>query len=103
MPRIAEFYGIAIHMYFRDHAPGHFQAICGRFDADVGIAAGDLLKGKLPMRARRLGRERSQDSLGTGRPIVWRDRVTCRFSDGRIAEDWVSTDLAERLLLGRKR
>jgi hypothetical protein len=39
----------------------------------------------------------------TGRPIVWRDMVTSRFQDGRIAEDWVLTDLAERLLLARKR
>ncbi len=39
----------------------------------------------------------------TGRPIVWRDMVTSRFHDGLIAEDWVITDLAERLLLGRKR
>jgi steroid delta-isomerase-like uncharacterized protein len=39
----------------------------------------------------------------TGRPIVWRDMVTSRFRDGLIVEDWSITDLAERLLLGRKR
>ncbi|HKB16995.1 MAG TPA: ester cyclase, partial [Planctomycetota bacterium] len=39
----------------------------------------------------------------SGRRIVWRDMVTSRFRDGRIAEDWVITDLAERLLLLRKR
>ncbi len=39
----------------------------------------------------------------TGRPIVWRDMATSRFRDGLIAEDWVITDLAERLLLARKR
>jgi steroid delta-isomerase-like uncharacterized protein len=39
----------------------------------------------------------------TGRPIVWRDMVTSRFRDGLIAEDWIITDLAERLLLARKR
>ena len=38
----------------------------------------------------------------TGRPIAWREMVTSRFVDGRIAEEWVVTDLAERLLLGRK-
>lgn len=38
----------------------------------------------------------------TGRPIVWRDMVASRFQGGLIAEDWVITDLAERLLLGRK-
>jgi hypothetical protein len=30
-------------------------------------------------------------------------RSTCRFRNGLIAEDWVITDLAERLLLARKR
>ena len=39
----------------------------------------------------------------TGRRIVWRDMVVSRFRDGLIAEDWVITDLAERLLLSRKR
>ena len=34
----------------------------------------------------------------TGRPIVWRDMVISRFRNGLIAEDWVITDLAERLL-----
>lgn len=39
----------------------------------------------------------------TGRRIVWRDMVTSRFRNGLIAEDWFITDLAERLLLSRKR
>lgn len=39
----------------------------------------------------------------TGRPLVWRDMVTSRFQRGRIVEDWVLTDLAERPLLARKR
>jgi steroid delta-isomerase-like uncharacterized protein len=39
----------------------------------------------------------------TGRPLIWRDMVISRFRDGRIAEDWLLTDLAERLLLARKR
>jgi len=34
--------------------------------------------------------------------VVWRDMVTSRFCDGLIAEEWVVTDLAERLLLTRK-
>lgn len=39
----------------------------------------------------------------TGRRIVWRDMITTRFRKGLIAEDWVITDLAEHLLLARKR
>jgi hypothetical protein len=29
MPRISEFYGILVYMYYRDHAPPHFHAIYG--------------------------------------------------------------------------
>ena len=39
----------------------------------------------------------------TGRRVVWRDMVTSRFREGRIAEDWVITDVVERLLRARKR
>ena len=39
----------------------------------------------------------------TGRRVVWRDMVTSRFRDGRIAEDWVITDVVERLLRSKKR
>ena len=39
----------------------------------------------------------------SGRTIEWRDMVTSRFRNGLIVEEWVVTDLAERLLLSRKR
>ena len=39
----------------------------------------------------------------TGRSIVWRDMVTSRFEGSLIAEEWVVTDLAEQLLLAKKR
>lgn len=39
----------------------------------------------------------------TGRRIVWRDMFISRFEDGLFAEDWVVTELAERLLHARKR
>jgi hypothetical protein len=29
VPRLSYFYGIAIYMYYRDHAPPHFHAIYG--------------------------------------------------------------------------
>ncbi|MDF3055875.1 MAG: hypothetical protein K0R17_90 [Rariglobus sp.] len=38
----------------------------------------------------------------SGHEIVWRDVVTSRFHDGVIVEEWVISDLAERLLLSRK-
>ena len=39
----------------------------------------------------------------TGRPIAWRDMVVSQFSNDLIVEEWVVSDLAERLLRARKR
>lgn len=38
----------------------------------------------------------------TGRPIVWNEMVTSRFEGDLIAEEWVVSDLAERLLVASK-
>ena len=57
MPRISEFYGIAIYLYYRDHAPPHFHALYGAFDAEFSIETGDLLRGKFPRRAAGLVKE----------------------------------------------
>ncbi len=38
----------------------------------------------------------------SNRIIIWRDMITSEFCDGLIAEEWVVTDLAEKLLLARK-
>ena len=35
--------------------------------------------------------------------IMWRDMVVSRFEDGLIVEEWITTDLAEQLLLSRKK
>jgi predicted ester cyclase len=35
--------------------------------------------------------------------VVWRELVTSEFRDGLITEEWIVTDLAEQLLLSRKR
>jgi predicted ester cyclase len=39
----------------------------------------------------------------TGREVRWREMVISQFRDSLISEEWVVTDLAERLLLSRKR
>ena len=57
MPRISEFYGILIYMYFKDHAPPLFHAIYAEYEAEVAIATGDIIRGSLPRRARRLVEE----------------------------------------------
>ncbi|HLW65054.1 MAG TPA: DUF4160 domain-containing protein [Gemmataceae bacterium] len=57
MPRVSQFYGIAIYMYYRDHAPPHFHAIYGADEAVFDIATGAAFIGKLPRRARKLVEE----------------------------------------------
>ena len=54
MPRISEFHGIAIYMYYSDHRPPHFYAIYGEHEAVVAIAATLVLRGNLPSRQMRL-------------------------------------------------
>ena len=41
-------------MYFRDHPPPHFQAVYGEHEANVEIATGDVIAGRLPNAAMRL-------------------------------------------------
>lgn len=48
MPRVSQFYGIAIYLYYRDHAPPHFHAIYGDHEAVFEIATGAVIAGRLP-------------------------------------------------------
>ena len=54
MPRISKYYGIAIYMYFQDHAPPHFHAIYGEHEALIEISSARTLEGELPKRAAKL-------------------------------------------------
>jgi hypothetical protein len=38
-------------MYYDDHAPPHFHAVYGDFEAMISIEALELLEGRLPRRA----------------------------------------------------
>ena len=51
MPRIAEFYGIVIYMYYRDHGVPHFHAIYAEQEAVISIHGLRLLEGRLSRRA----------------------------------------------------
>jgi hypothetical protein len=50
MPKICEFFGILITMYFDDHQPPHFHAIYGEYEALINIEDLKIIKGKLPPR-----------------------------------------------------
>jgi hypothetical protein len=54
VPRISEFYGIAIGMFFPDHAPPHFHARYAGGEALIEIRSGAVIAGSLPPRALRL-------------------------------------------------
>jgi len=51
MPTISVFYGILIRMFFNDHAPPHFHARYGEFEATIDIDTLSIMKGQLPSRA----------------------------------------------------
>ena len=57
MPCISRFYGIAIYMYYRDHAPPHFHALYGEYMAEIEIRSGGVIDGWLPRRALRFVKE----------------------------------------------
>ena len=57
MPTISTFYGILIRMFFNDHAPPHFHARYGEFEATIDLGSLDVLHGELPNRCLSLVRE----------------------------------------------
>lgn len=59
VPRLSEFYGIVIYMYWNDHHPAHFHAIYGGDEAQVRIDDGTVMAGSLPLPP--------PDSFGSGR------------------------------------
>ncbi|MBI5400060.1 DUF4160 domain-containing protein [Candidatus Saganbacteria bacterium] len=50
MPKISEFFGISIYIYYREHFPPHFHAIYGGEEALISIENFSLISGKLPPR-----------------------------------------------------
>jgi hypothetical protein len=60
MPRLSQFYGIVVYMYWKDNNPPHFHAIYAGDEALVIIADGTFLAGSLPRTAARLVREWTQ-------------------------------------------
>lgn len=57
MPTISSFYGILIRMFYNDHAPPHFHARYGEFEATIEIESLTMREGELPVRALHLVKE----------------------------------------------
>ena len=51
MPKVSEFFGIVIALYYGDHAPPHFHAIYGDGEALIDTRTLSVLQGRLPRRA----------------------------------------------------
>ena len=51
MPEVCRFYGIVIRMYYADHAPPHFHAEYGEYEALIRIEDAGTFSGSLPPRA----------------------------------------------------
>jgi len=51
LPTISVFYGILIQMFWQEHAPPHFHALYGEFEALIDIRTLEVIRGSLPRRA----------------------------------------------------
>jgi hypothetical protein len=51
LPRISEFFGIVIYVYYEDHGPPHFHAQYGGSEAVIRIDDLSVARGSLPPRA----------------------------------------------------
>ena len=54
MPRVSEFYGIIIAMYYLEHGVPHFHATYAGDTVVVSIDSGEAIAGSVPSRAMRL-------------------------------------------------
>jgi hypothetical protein len=51
LPKISEFFGIAIYIYYREHQPPHFHAIYAQEEVLVSIANLSVIAGRMSPRA----------------------------------------------------
>lgn len=72
-----------------------------RVDVEILVESGDRVAWQRTVYATQTGA--FQGFPASNQRIVWRDMVTSRMEQGRIAEEWLVTDLAERLLGATKR
>lgn len=100
------------HLTEEDFTGGHatLRKVAGMYRRsfpDIQVAIGILVVNDDRVAWQRTLRATHEASFkgfpATGQPIVWREMVVSRLHNGLIAEEWVTSDLAERLLLARKK
>jgi len=103
--------GYVVHGTHGDRNAGHdgirrfLRALAKAFsevtvEVEVLSEGGDRLAWQRRVRCLHTGA--FQGFPATGGALVWRDMLVSRFEDGRIAEEWAVSDLAEQLLRARK-
>lgn len=113
LDEVADFFtaDYVAHMTGQDYLGGHdvvkkFVRIYRRAFSDIKVKTEILVKSKTRIAWQRTLQGKQTGAFkgfpATDRIIVWRDMLISEFRDGLIAEDWVVTDLAEKLLLARK-
>jgi len=50
VPKVSEFFGIAVYVHWRDHDPPHFHAVYAGEEVSISIETLAILKGGLPPR-----------------------------------------------------
>ena len=80
MPRISEFFGVVIYMYFNDHLPPHFHAEYGGDEALYEIETLRVYRGRLQRRVHNM-------------VIEWAD-----LHRAELMEDWVRARQGQSLL-----
>ncbi|MGQ0484890.1 MAG: DUF4160 domain-containing protein [Hyphomicrobiales bacterium] len=83
MPTIAIVDGVKIAIYPKDHLPPHLHARYAEFEAQISIATGDVLEGKLPaakMKAVKAWLEAHRGEVA----FVWEEIRAHRYSGGMI-------------------
>jgi steroid delta-isomerase-like uncharacterized protein len=111
---IGEFFSqdYVAHLAGQDYPGGH-KAIQGaiaqvrqafpelQVEVELLVEGGDRVAWQRTLRGTQQGAYKGFPA--SNRQLVWRDMVVSRFENGRIVEEWVNTDLAEQLLLSRKK
>lgn len=101
-----------VHVTGRDLSGGHavIRTVLGELfhafpdlqaDIEILLAGDDRVTWLRTLRGTH--REKFKGFPPSQHTMQWRDMVTSVFRDGMIFEEWVVTDLAEQLLLMRKR
>lgn len=72
-----------------------------RVDVVVLLASGDRIAWQRTLSGAQQGAFAGFPA--TGSVVTWREQVTSVVRDGKIAEEWLVSDLAEQLLRSRKR